>query len=952
MPVIEMPDGNKVDLGDNPSPEMKAALARKYQELEAAKTPTSGVTTTTQPGATDTTSTSTEQPAPDEGYGPTIARTALPIAGGVIGGLVAGPPGAMAGAALGGTAGDVVAQDLEMHAGARAKYNPYRTLAEAGTNAAFAGLPMGDFILPAVAKAGGIGVVSSNVISIADGKGVNTAGQNAFAFLTAGGLQAVGHYAQVRNAAVKEIAGVPEIEGHLNVLTSPNAPTHGPDGVPTEIPAPSLLDEFGKPVKRLDAYPPELMGPPDPAAAIVPTTPTTGTPGETKIGQTPVKRDTGLSLSSRKNQAKQAVLDTWMEQRRPGIFEVEPIKEDIPPLESIPTKGELLEPDGGMADLLAQGKDAPKGMPGDETFPEPSDLTTNVMQYVGRTKTYFKRLEDETGFPVYQDYDMLSQANRKFQVFRQKLSDGAGKALRGSDRTNWTAILEDFSAGADGQTLHPQIRAKAQALSGVLDKSMEPFGLTSRDLFTEFLPAMKEGNKDVVDSAKFAKFGEALAEGKVNLKTTDLPRMVQQITNMGAFEEHAADTVEHLKAKYSSNMEVPEAIRQAINYYTGVLDGTADHLKSALGAGISHTFDKFGWTVDGDGVANRIITSQYAAMMAGRPGPVIRNAFQPIQTGVGLMGPSWLAEGYRQMATKAGRLLVENSGVSADSVMNELASLGKTTRPGKLLDRTIAAFMTPFGKVENINRGTVYLGTRAKILWAAEKYGDDIGTFLTKSGVGRYTKQEANIVMDLFSRGKLDEAADRGAQMMVDNTQFMYSQFERARIMTGAGRSLGAFGMWPMQYGGYIARLFQKGANGTTFDVARDVGRFAVANAALFGTFYKAAKFLHDETAIRDNLGWLFVSPAIYTGSPLMDAVQTSAKILQQGAQGKKPTKADVFRAVTPFVPFGGAAQDVMKARKEPNALEKIGRYASIKRGASPKDTGFKAYGTREIKGF
>src|SRR5215475_7553188 len=113
MPIIEMPDGNKVDMGDNPSPEMEAAVARKYQELESAKLGQSTTTTTTtQPPDATTTSGTTTPAAPEKkssGWIPTIARTAGPILGG-ISGIPLGPAGIIAGTAVGATAGDLIAQ--------------------------------------------------------------------------------------------------------------------------------------------------------------------------------------------------------------------------------------------------------------------------------------------------------------------------------------------------------------------------------------------------------------------------------------------------------------------------------------------------------------------------------------------------------------------------------------------------------------------------------------------------------------------------------------------------------------------------------------------------------------------------------------------------------------------------------------------------------------------------
>jgi len=339
-------------------------------------------------------------------------------------------------------------------------------------------------------------------------------------------------------------------------------------------------------------------------------------------------------------------------------------------------------------------------------------------------------------------------------------------------------------------------------------------------------------------------------------------------------------------------------------------------------------------------------------MMAGRAGPTIRNALQPWQTASGPMGFSWLANGYKQMLTSEGRAIVNASNVGADSMMNELARIGTTTKLGRLTDATISGLMAPFGEAEHINRGAVYLGQRAKVLWAAEKYGGDLDTFLTKSGVGRYSSQEANIVLDLMSRGDLDGAADRAAQMMVDNTQFMYSQFERPRVFTGAGRTIGAFGMWPTQYGGYLARMAERGANGTWWQVSRDYTRFMMANVGLLGAFGMAGKFVNDPDAVKHNLGWLFVSPAIWSGSPLLQSMTDGAKALQAAGQGDLPSGSQMFRMGQTFIPFSGLGMDVYKASKEPTFGEGLARYAGIKRGPQKQSRAGGIAGVGKVRGL
>jgi len=932
MAIIQMPDGNKVDMGENPSPEMKAAVARKYQELESkstsvTSTPTTSTTTTTTPTTGGEAPAAPEPEKQGSGWTPTIARTAGPLVGGALG-LLGGPAGVVAGAAAGGAVGDIIAQRAELKAGERKEYNPLRTVTEMGSDALFAGVPMGDAIVTAIAKAGTMGVVSSNAISMSEGQGVNSLGQDAISFLTTGalvgGIHGTATYLAGRNAAIKEISGVPQIEEHVDILTKPDAPTHGPDGTPTEVPPPSLVDEFGKPIRKADAPGPVVGG-------GIEETPYSR-PGDTKAGQTPT-RSTGLSLSAAKTQRKQAVMDTWMEQRRPGIFEAEPSK-DIPPLEH--TSEPLLEKDGGMEDLNQQASDPVHDIPGNGEFDDPSKMTQRVMQYVGRTRTYFQRLENETGYPVYQDYDKLSQANKAYQVARKQMSKVAGQALKGTDRGDWQAMMQDMAAGADGSTLQPKLRAKLDSLTKVTDRALEPFGITAHDLFTEYVPAMLTNDQDTLAQDKFGKFQDAMIQGKVNLATTDVPRMMQQITNMGAFEGNAADTVSFLKNKYSANLDAPESVKRAVNYYTGVLDGTPDRVSQALGGAITDAAAKFGWTVDGDGMAQRMVSTQYAAALAGRPGPVIRRLLHPMQTAAGPMGFSWLAEGYRQMATSAGRSLVESSGIAADTIMNELAAPGKTLL-GRVTDKVVGTFMAPFASADLLSRGPVYLGTRAKILWAAEKYGDDVSKFLTKSGVGRYSKQEANIVLDLLSRGDAEGAANRGAEMMNDNTQFMYSQLERPRVLTGAGRSLGGFGVWPMQYAGYLGRMAERGANGTWYEVGRDYARFLAANAAVVGGFYGAAKFINDEAQLTDTFGWSFVSHVAYTGSPLLSSIYAGAKDLKSTMEGRPPKKEEVWRDVgVPNIPLAGLGMDIARASEEPTAGRSAAYFTGLYRPRKP----------------
>ncbi|PWT76623.1 MAG: hypothetical protein C5B60_03825, partial [Chloroflexi bacterium] len=571
--IIQMPDGTKLDLGDNPDPEVKAAAAKKYQEQEAAmasKPLPSSVTPVSGGAPTDTTK--------REPWAPILERAGAPIVGGALGtgaALLAGQPelvpyAAAAGAGLFATGADVKAQRQEIEAGVRTDYNPARTVMEGLTNAAFAGMPLGDTILQAVARTGTLGTVSNMGINLMEGKGIGSPAENAIAFLTAGGLGAMGKYSQIRDMSVKEVGVVPEISDHINVMTKPGgAPTHGPDGEPTLVPRVQLLDQFGKPISDQTIPYPEPY-----------TTP-----------------------KQREQMMRQTELDALTARRRPNIQEAEPVKRPTPlgkPMEP------LLEPDGGINTLLEQAHDS-SGIPGDKTdLGKISDLTKEWTKYAGHNKDYMARLEDETGLPLYTDYDALSAANKKWKAVQQSISGDAWKVLKGTDSGQQLELIQGLMTD-DTSMLPKAVRAKVDALNKITDRSLSTYGITSKDFWGDIVPALAEGNTDVLADPKYSKLEvgraasimQAIDEGRLRTSDPNLGNMMGRLIKTGTFDDIVGPLATTIKNKYNGNAGIPPAVTEAFNHMIGAMDGVPDQLSKSIGAAVSHTFDQMGFQVDG-----------------------------------------------------------------------------------------------------------------------------------------------------------------------------------------------------------------------------------------------------------------------------------------------------------------------------------------------------------------
>jgi hypothetical protein len=868
----------------------------------------------------------------------TLARTVLPIAGGLIGAILPIPGGAAMGAAIGAGAGDWIAQDAEIESGLRQAYNPLRTGGEMITAGYFSKYQAGKTLMQA-AVTGALGNMASDTfINLTEGKGLPSTFDLAVSGLTGMILSGAGHKGeeiwQARKAAAREITGSDEVATRLANFIGP---TQTGEQLELRLKAAPKQLELGLPA-------PETPQPP----FVGPTQDITK-PGKVKV--------TAAQTKQRKQWSDQELTDQFgfddIEEGR--TFEKLFRNGDPPDQYSLNLKE--AKPTGAMRvaqastseadefarmEALGRGKkemlDTP--MDRDAEWGDVSRTTKGIMS-VGRPKDVAKRLEMDTNYPVYQDYHDSSQAYRAAQKDVSSDSREAGSAIKGTDATQRNAIFQAFMNGGDFSRLPSAIQKKASTLWAVADKQLAEYDLTAAEYFSEYLPQVAAGKsmKQIIEEGTATsmipnrmRFAEDAAEMLLSPQDPSLVRVMNKLIDAGAYRRHVADIGAELKLKYGAEGNAPEEVKDFMNGYLASLKGsTGDPSAETVDNVFGMIASKLGMKISGTELSNKLIGATYTGLMGYRPSSIIRNAMQTIQTGIPLYGVKSFTAGLKGALTAEGRATALAAGVIDEG--NVLHDIGRSA--GKI---TKGAFWG-FQKVENFNRTVSYLAGLDKFdraLGKASKGGRaSWSKLMDKADIDMLSEPEIEVLSKMWDAGEpIDKIKHVYAQGIVDDTQFMYLMPERAKVLQSqSGRMVLGYANWSQGYASYVARMVGQGPPRKR---VRQTAMWLGTNAVLAGAFAKVGGMFGDDDSFNDNLGWTFAGPLFYAGGPILTTAQSLSEQGRKMYQGQVSLKAgatQMVKDVSTFVPFGGVTRDIFKAAKEPNAKEMMGRFLGFKRG-------------------
>jgi hypothetical protein len=883
-------------------------------------------------------------------------RGGLPMAGAVVGALTPIPGGALIGAGIGAGVGDWISQDLEIKTGQRTAYNPIRTGAEMITAGYLSKFDAGKGMMEAAAKGALVNIGSDTFVSLAEGNGLPSTFDLATSAIVGSFVSGVAHQAgagegifRARKAAVKEVMGSDEVANRVTAFMGPTQAGEQVELALKELPVQQKL-----PLVPGEAAP-ELVGP----------TLEIAKPGKSRITKEYMRERFRLT-------DEQITDQMGFEDVREGrtfhkIFDEKPtVQSDLnlkyaDPNTRLPIHENSLDEASEWERIKkrADGKkeDLVPPMDRDPKFGEMSSWTRGMTVF-GRPKDVFKRMEKDNNIPIYQDYHDLTNAWVETAKGIRSDSLTAKQAIAKTTQADQAVIFQNFMNGGDVGLLPKRLQNKAAELWNVLDNNLQAYGIGADKYFGEFVPAIARGQSidDIILAGRspaavpqrLKYLAEDIKAGYLSGREPSLVKITSRIIELGNYRDHLGDMVAEMKLKWGEHPGVPDEAKEYINGYLNSLKGGGyDPSARTMGKVLGAMNDRLKLKIEPQEIANKLINASYTGLLGLRPGPIIRNAMQSIQTGVPIFGPKAWTAGFKGALTKEGWALARDKGIiGLENTLAEEFTHGGLA-PG-MVERARRWSMGAYQGVEEFNRTTSYLAARDLFESGLGKVGGEAiernnanwKKLAKKSDIDMLSKPEQDVLSRMWDAGApMEDIKHAYAKGIVDDTQFMYMTHERAKaLQTVGGRMALGFANWGQSYASYLARM---AGTGPVQKRVRNGIRWFGVNYALAQAFAKAGEYFGDEDSVHDNAGWTFAGPLFYAGGPLIDTAKTIVDAARQGYEAKvsgEPVSgkaaALVGKQVAGYLPFGTlVTQDIWKAGKEDTLKGAAGRILGFKRG-------------------
>lgn len=810
---------------------------------------------------------------------PDMVRIAGGLGGSAIGFAMGGPPGAIAGGAIGSGGADIIAQMMEMDDGSRPEFRPQLTLLETvlGAVPGFGKTPA-----RAALSAAAFGVGSMAAREAAEGRELPPAAQlalgGAVSGVIGGGLSKLtGRLA--RNAA-EELTGDSAVGRAIEREFDPTRPYTDPEMVAAAANLGARWDPKTNRFRKLNGN------------AFV---------------KNPFRDMKGkVTPADVEAEVIEPTMDVHELLQTEGLPK---IARKLPPQMDIPygqTRGEL-----------DQVKSTRRGVT--------SKRLAVIRKWLPNAQV-FARLQKATGAPFYDDYTTIRTLYGHFQTDLNEAAKPLKSIFRGTRAAERVRLSMAIRADPNirGQLMDladfsPAERTKVEQLSRFYDKYSSKFGITPSEL------------------------GELF-----NHETDELLRSASFVRK-AAYHHYLGESVSNAERKYRHAFKGDLEARDQMLTFLSAVRGEPSKEIQKVSAALTEFFKMFGVSDEFAGragdmqqIASDIVSFQYMNALGLRPATLIRNTFQPIQTMTALAGARYTAKGLKKALTKLGVEEADRAGVLRGQAIDlaevqQIAALPHS----RLVHGAARKALYPFQRTEEFVRTWAYQTFKLKYTDAFNKTGSNWERFVDASDIDRMQDAPRELVQRIFASGNPAGAIDLAAQLQVMNTQFDYSIIARPQAITQGpwGRVMGGFTTWPLSYTAYLADNFASGA-GPKKKIYRDLSRFVAANAAIGTLFAGIGAQLGDEDAVQDALGFTGIAPAILTETPGIQVLRSSLEAAQQLATGRPDRAMQEFRraGMTPWIPFGGALQDINKIQQEALPERKVGRALGFVRGQTPTE--------------
>src|SRR5262245_17954153 len=412
----------------------------------------------------------------------------------------------------------------------------------------------------------------------------------------------------------------------------------------------------------------------------------------------------------------------------------------------------------------------------DPEFYDTSGPMTKITNWFRPTQEVFKDLQTRTGVPFYNWYRGIEDGRvRVGKLADQPLINISklSKALTSEERQQVQVLMEArYSSFAKTAEYEKQLSERVKKAATELGKLYEDFAVKAgfkeldvkeffekAQVFRKFDGNYRNAQKGLQGIPSLMKFlDRELKTGAIDLSTRelDMQRLANRIIRGIAQEKELMPTWEKVTKEfmaYAENRRIPDIYAQQFITYTQEVLHMPDDLQKALGMSIRQILGKINskWKLTEEEALDSVsMFSQmnYFSNLAWRPGLIMRNFLQTLQTSYPFLGGRDTMYGWRmgmkwfrspELQEEMVRRGIDQRGFQPIRESEKLIEGGKSTTK-KALQFMYEKGTVGYNRADDFNRVVAYFGqyqhaeraarlyTKGQINWAQflEKSGADM----------------------------------------------------------------------------------------------------------------------------------------------------------------------------------------------------------------------------------
>lgn len=449
---------------------------------------------------------------------------------------------------------------------------------------------------------------------------------------------------------------------------------------------------------------------------------------------------------------------------------------------------------------------------------------------------------------------------------------------------------------------------------------------------TEYIPTLRKGDPGAIDILKNDPAVKEMAERfalnhEFSFREGNFTKFAAQLNRSLSLKEH----FDPFMKKVQSVIDDPSYPTEYKNYlaaWTRRARGTESQFAKKWNPTYKKMWERVGVSPEDKDVRDVIdnyIALTHTGLLGFRPGPILRNAFNALQTG-SRVGYKWIWHGMRKAVTKEGfeqgRLAGMVDEASHDvEALRELAAPGPVTRG---IRWGAAKGLKWYGFADDLNRTAVYIAMHDRFLDAAKKSGGNVEKLKRMSALDRFHPVTVEHVLETMKTSGLEKAAELAGVHAAQDTQWVYRTTARPPGLSGeVSRMFSQFGIWSLNYWEYTKQMMSPWSP-IPFDARmRWMRDYALGNATVMGAMAAtgAVAGLGYES-FKAAAGWTGAAPLGYQGAPVKDFIvavpgflnDIQKGVIEQNAERvlNSPNWKRMKDAAMTVVPGYGLARDVM----------------------------------------